>query len=169
MAMYKDFHKDIIVRSKANLDNYKGDYEVTMLLNTLYMTLLHPIELRNKLHLKSKPLLKYLTENKIINTCDNEFNPDGIIRNLRNGLAHLNIEVEESNEQIETILIYTKKYRGKRTCPKCNSEIDTSQQFNVCNGYDDYICIFTFSVDELKNFTHFVIDSVLKSLDTKEN
>jgi len=44
MSEYRDFEQCMICRSCQNLKDYQGKDEVTMLLNTLYMTVIMSIE-----------------------------------------------------------------------------------------------------------------------------
>ncbi len=167
MTIYKDFHRDVIKRSKINLENYKGDYEVTMLLNTLYMTLLHAIELRTKLHVKSKLLVKYLKDEEIVDMCENNFDSDEIIRNLRNGLAHLNIRTNSKDEKTITGIIISSKNNTITTkCKECGNKNSLNKNYNEDD--DGYICNFKFSIEQLRELTYLVIDSVLKDNESKE-
>ena len=49
MSMYEDFNRCIVCRSAKNLEDYHGKFEVTMLLNTLYITVMQSIENRRNL------------------------------------------------------------------------------------------------------------------------
>lgn len=49
MAEYKSFNRCVVCRSKKNLEEYHGNFEVTMLLNTLYMAVMYPMEKRDVL------------------------------------------------------------------------------------------------------------------------
>lgn len=64
MSEYKDFEHCIICRSYQNLKDYRGKYEVTMLLNTLYMTVMKSIENRGFLDVKTRPLADWLKKMK---------------------------------------------------------------------------------------------------------
>ena len=56
MSEYKDFSRCVICRSKQNLHNSTGGYEVTMLLNTLYLAVMHPIERRSRINIEPEPI-----------------------------------------------------------------------------------------------------------------
>lgn len=108
MSEYKDFEHCIICRSYQNLKDYRGKYEVTMLLNTLYMTVMKSIENRGFLDVKTRPLADWLKKNEIVNKQGNDYNCDDIIRYLRNGLAHFNLQVNGNEGQIENVRITAK-------------------------------------------------------------
>ncbi len=166
MSMYEDFNRCIVCRSAKNLEDYHGKFEVTMLLNTLYITVMQSIENRKNLHIKSSKISNWLLDNGIINNCGNEFNSDDYIRYLRNGLAHFNIQVEDKVEGgsriIDKVLISAKNQEAKSMCkmtcevPKC-----IPKQFKIEN---ESICIFVFTTDQLRLFTLFMIEYVLQVL-----
>lgn len=166
MSSYKDFNRCLICRSAQNLKNYRGQFEVTMLLNTLYIAVLHPIEKRDALHIKAKPISKWLHENGVVKTHGNEFYPDDIVRYLRNGLAHLNIEVENNVQNSEKIIgsikINAKNQPSKSLCKvRCSDPKCLPKQYLEEGGS---ICTFAFSINQLKEFTDFVIKFALEVL-----
>jgi hypothetical protein len=156
----------MVCRSKQNYESYKGKFEVTMLLNTLYLAVMLPIEKRSDLHIKSRPMLDWLDENNIFNKHGNEFNCDDIVRYLRNGLAHFNIKVNNDEEKnISEIVIFAKNQDDAppKSCTElCDDPKCKPKQFNA--DQDGSICTFSFTVKQLKDFTFSVIDSVLKDL-----
>lgn len=166
MSAYRDFNRDVIERSVKNLERYKGKYEVTMLLNTLYMVLINPIEFNNnapkaeKLTLNVDSLVKCLKCKGIVNDYGNDFKPQKIISLLRNGLAHMNIEVIDDNEdnKIEKIKIFAQNYKQKVVCPNCEHEFISSRQYREDKGK---ICAFEFKVDELESFVFLVMNNIL--------
>ena len=169
MSEYRNFNRCIICRAKQNLDDYSGEFEVTMLLNTLYLTVLHPIEKRANIGIKPKALSEWLHENAIVNSLENDFNHDDIVRMLRNGLAHLNIEINSAareEKNISSVLISAKGIRPETAKPHCAYPCD--EQKCISKGLildeNNNICIFTFSVNQLNTFTKFVIDAVLSTM-----
>lgn len=165
MAEYKNFSRCVICRSKKTLNDYNGDFEVTMLLNTLYMVVMYPLEKRKDLHIKGKNIAKYLEAQNVLDTCGNEYKTDDIIRYLRNGLAHFNIKVTSDRGvmgQISDIKISAKNLKVK---PKCQNPCETLQcQPQQYQEKDGAICIFNFNVKLLRDFTNYMIDAVLKAL-----
>lgn len=160
MSEYKDFEHCIICRSYQNLEDYNGKYEVTMLLNTLYMTVIKSAENRSVLHVKPRPLVDWLEKNNIVDKQENDYNHDDIIRYLRNGLAHFNIQVNGDGEKITTVLITAKNLKKEPICKQpCEKPKCVPRQLNEKKGS---ICTFSFSVDQLKKFTEFVIKNSLK-------
>lgn len=161
MSNYKDFNHCIICRSDQNFKDYKGKYEVTMLLNTLYMTVMQPVEKRRDLHVKSAPLATWLKENKIVDVHDNDYTSDDIVRYLRNGLAHFNIQVNEDGTEISTVRITANNLRKGPICKQpCKNPKCQPKQFK---DYKGSICTFDFSVVQLKEFAQKVINSSLEN------
>lgn len=161
MSEYKRFERCIICRTRMNLQNYKGDFEVTMLLNSLYLAVMYPIENRQRLHLvKAKIIAQYLRDHNIVCCHNNIFDSDDIVRYLRNSLAHYNVAVEKENEKISKVVLWGINQPDKTICkitceePKCRPK----QYKADTNGA---ICSFRFTVKELETFTLFVIDHVL--------
>lgn len=170
MSEYKSFSRCVVCRSKKNLDAYRGDFEITMLLNTLYLAVMYPLEKRDCLHMKAKKIARYLQEHGIVSTCGNEFQSDDMIRYLRNGLAHFNIEVNSDaaqDKQIRNIKIWAQNLKPK---PRCKNPCERPQciPHQYCEKKDDVnnaICEFTFTIESLKAFTDFIIENVLNTLE----
>lgn len=166
MSGYENFSRCVICRSKKNLNDYNGLFEVTALLNTLYLAVMYPIERRAEIHVSGKKLGDFLRKNNIVYTCGNEFTQDDLIRYLRNGLAHFNVEVTPSKKEnnIDRIEIYAKNLAPTRWCIEsctCTCSKRFPRSYNESNGK---ICIFTFSVEKLKEFTNYVITSALEAI-----
>lgn len=162
MSEYRDFSRCIICRSRKNLEDYSGDFEVTMLLNTLYIAVMYPFEKRSDLHLKSKKIIPKLENIWHVKCFDNSFSTDDKIRYFRNALAHYSMEVakEPCGEKIETIRLWginaQKKSRRKEQCDNPRS---ISKKYNT--GDNGHIIEYTFSVDELRKFTDEVLNYML--------
>ena len=153
---YKDFSKCVVCRSGQNLKDYRGEYEVTMLLNTLYLVVMYPIEKRNTLGIAAKTVVPNLEDYAQIDRCGNVFNKDDILRYLRNALAHFNIKVspDPHHKRIECVQLWA-----------INSDDVTKPQYKAkSNGA---ICEFTFSIKGLKDFTEYMIETVLKTFEDK--
>ena len=94
---YDKIEKDFIVRTKNLIENYKGDYEVTLLINCCIGLLVLPKEK----HLNSIPDITIKKDEetwglsrKKIATDDREENYKlrNVIRKIRNGICHFNIK-----------------------------------------------------------------------------
>lgn len=176
MSRYMDFDRCVVCRSKTNLKLYSktdGPFEVTMLLNSLYLTVMHYIEKRTRIITEEKErlsvdagLAKWLDENSIVDSGDNTFKFAQILRNLRNGLAHFNMKVFESEGHIIKIAIWS--YDCCRES-KCEGEEKEGAYKKFCKYEGDAkiknaICIFTFSVMQLNTFAEMVMDTVLSEM-----
>lgn len=166
MSEYQNFSRCVICRSKKNLECYEGNFEITMLLDTLYLAVMYPLEKRKDLHIKAKRISNYLCENEIVNTCGNKFTTDDIARYLRNGLAHFNVEVNSGatlDKQIRNIKIWAENVKKQPKCePPCETPKCLPVQYKEENGA---ICVFSFTIDSLKAFTDFLIKEVMQTLD----
>lgn len=156
MSEYKDFGRCVICRSLQNLCEYKGEFEVTMLLDTLYMTLLHCLEKRDSLHVKAREIRNFIDNNHIIkkNNAATSFNTDDYARYLRNGLAHLNVSTKSTRGKISSIKIEAK---AQKAVPACDSPCEQQKCIKSKTLLPDTpICEFTFSVKQLEEFTEMV-------------
>ena len=152
MAMMKKFEKEFIERTLAILENLseKTEYEVTLLLNCLLALVTLPIERE-----KESDLIGFQRScNKKLKGLKNSNNYIGdklpcnyFFRNIRNSIAHLYIELEESpiNNQIDGVVL-----RNYTRAGKCNFQV-------------------SISVENLKVFAKFVAEEYLKVLKVKEN
>ncbi|MCL2220504.1 MAG: HEPN family nuclease [Chitinispirillia bacterium] len=176
MSVYRNFNRCVVCRSKTNLHLYKGEFEVTMLLNTLYLTVIHLVEKRKGLRIKSKKMVNWLNERSIIDMHGNEFNTDEIVQYLRNGLAHFNIKIDDSaalseRAEITGISIFgineDDKVKCKSPCEIRKCKPRQYQTNNCDNNSSDKnsICTFRFTVKKLEEFTLDVINSALEKLD----
>ena len=166
MSEYRSFERCVVCRSRNNLKIYDGDFEETLLLNTLYMTIMFPIEMRqSKGTVKAKKIVSYLEDYGLVNTNGNEFDPDTILRCLRNALAHFNVEVESFDKKVSSIKLWAINRPNKTVCKPehaCNNPQCIPKQY--ATNKNGEICTFVFTMSELREFTHFVIDHVLDRL-----
>lgn len=159
MSSYYDFSRCAICRSRDNLKNYSGDFEVTMLLNTLYLSLMFTLEKRKMLNIKTTKVIPFLKENGIVDDHNNGFTNDDIARYLRNALAHFHIEVapDPYNKRIEQIKLWGQNEPNKPRCEEpCTQPRCLPDQYNT-NAQGE-ICSFTFSIDQLRQFVDLVTD-----------
>ena len=161
MSSYYDFSKCVICRSQKNLEHYQGDFEVTMLLNTLYFSLMFILEKRQLLNLKVTKVVPFLVDNNIVDTYNNPFNKDDIARYLRNALAHFNIKVSSDpyNKRIEQIVLWGKNEPNKPRCANpCSQPQCLAEQFK--ESAEGAICSFKFSINQLRQFVNLVAEVV---------
>ena len=150
MAMMKRFDKEFIERTLEVLERLspKTEYEVTLLLNCLLALVTLPIERE-----KESDLLKFqshcndkLRELKNERLYIDETRDENIFfRNIRNSIAHLYIELEESSikNQIDGVVL-----RNYTIAGKCNFQI-------------------SLSIENLNKFAKFVAKEYLKVLKMK--
>lgn len=109
---YKEFFKDSISRTLSLLKEYKGDYEITLLINSAYMIAGQIIE-RSKRD-KNKMEEIYVLLSKYASIEFSFENKEIIVRNVRNSLAHYNIQVNSNginyNKIDEIVLDNNGKY-----------------------------------------------------------
>ena len=163
MSEYRSFERCVICRTLTNLKNYCGDFEETLLINSLYMAVMFPFEKRQHLHVKTKRIVQYLDARNIVDRHGNDFSCDDVIRYLRNSLAHYNIEVENDLGYISRVRLWGKNPPPKALCKSpCEKPLCIPEQFQANENGE--ICTFDFSTSELREFTIFVIQSVLEIL-----
>lgn len=159
------FEQCVVCRSVINYSEYEGNFEVTMLLNTLYMTIMYLFETRSVNHVKAKPIAKWLNDNSIVNKHGNEFDDDDVVRMFRNGLAHFNIEIPKGNGTIDEVIIFAKNMKVKAACSsECEAPKCYPKQFKKANGR---ICAYSFTIEKLNEFVCFVVSSYLEKRDKK--
>lgn len=146
MSYYADFSRNFIERTKINLQEYRGRYEVTHLINSCLGLIVIPKELFVD-KLSNEPIYETdvsyginKAKNSIFDTyADNQDNVYGlknIIRHTRNGLSHGRIEQRKDNGEISGLRIY-----------------------DFHNGIENFSIEFT--IDEFKEFALRVSDDFL--------
>lgn len=116
MSEYTNFLEDFLVRTKGNLNNYKGGCEITNLINSCLGLIIIP----NELLIKKLPNYEFtdndksfgITKQNILVNIENNYSLEKVVRGIRNGLAHGNIEQKTTNKEISGIRIsniYNKK------------------------------------------------------------
>ena len=164
MSSYKDFSKCIICRSKKNFRDYKGNFEVTMLLNNLYLSLMYILEKREELHFKSSKIIPVLKEKEIVDLHNNDFTNDDIARYLRNALAHFNIEISNDpyGNKIEQIRLWSKNcFVNKKCKDPCSNPKCIPIKYN--SDKNGEICTFVFTVKQLKEYVEVVTNIALEN------
>jgi hypothetical protein len=184
MGSYKDFHRCVICRSWKIFEEYektkdkdKDKFEVTMLLNTLYLTVIHmteKVKKDKKEHKSEEKFVKkikcfineianYLKNKDIKEKDNNDFDEYQILCHLRNGLAHLNIAVEPIGSKevdINEIKIFSINSPNKPMCEKpCKSQKCKPKQYKDIHSYTyeekviDSICTFSFKIEPSNKLT----------------
>ena len=91
---YEDRLRDSIARSIHIMDNYNGEYEVTLMINTAYIVIGQIIEYYTKKKKKEISKVYELISDKVkINNPQNK-EMFKVFRTLRNSLAHYHIKME---------------------------------------------------------------------------
>ena len=167
MSEYRNFERCVLCRTKINLKNYEGQFEETMLINSLYIALMYPIEKRQSFHLKSKRVVNYLDELNAIDSHGNSFNSDDIVRYLRNSLAHYNVEVESDNGVISKVKMWGINQPSKAICnPPCENPRCLPKQYK--SNSNGEICTFILSLNDLREFTYFILSEALSAIPSTE-
>lgn len=147
MAEMKDFKKDFVNRTIDILNRCETntEYNVTLLLNCLMGLIVQPIE--DKKRQKNQDIMQYKSDcvNKLKELSGNTFEAslnsmdDEIFRNIRNSIAHLNVELGCFKGTINKVSFSNKKNGnvGKETLK------------------------YTLSVNDLKEFALFVATEYL--------
>jgi uncharacterized protein YxjI len=133
MSQYTDFPINFIKRTQKNLENYKGEFETTNLINNCLGLIIIPKQKLNE-HLP-----KYIfddenndygiTKKNIEFENKDDFSLSKILGHIRNGLSHGRIEQKTENGQIVGLRIHDKY-----------------------NGNDEETFAIEFSIDEFKKF-----------------
>ncbi len=163
MSKYLDFRMCVACRSYANLKSYQGNFEVTMLLNTLYMTVMQSIEKRDLLHIKSKTIESWLNDEAVrMEKYENKITSDEMVQFLRNGLAHFNILVDPEGadddpekDSIARICIYALDQVPKK-CKDCERLVKRKWTHRKLKDNENVICSFEFTVEQLRRFVDLV-------------
>lgn len=135
---YKDLVRDFIERTLKNLERIeealgeeKNVYEVTQLINSLLGLIVLPKEKElNKIEdinledLESKGWPKL----NINGNYGDENSLRGVIRHLRNAIAHFRVTLESKNGCLDSI-IFEDNCKCKNTKFKCEMEIDSLKHF----------------------------------------
>ena len=112
MSEYTNFPIDFVKRTKANLSDYSGDFEVTNLINSCLGLIIIP-----KQRISDRiPTYEFTEQNcdfgiTLKNICfeqNKNYELSNILRHIRNGLAHGRIEQKSKNGEIAGLRIYDK-------------------------------------------------------------
>lgn len=152
MSMMYKFDKDFVIRTKELLSEFydNTEREVTLLLNCLLALVVLPVERKNgenAIKFQEKCVDKMgALKNSI---ADEIFNEDRhTFNHIRNAIAHLHIELEESNykNKISNVIF-----------------IDANSSSHYKNK--DYNFKISISVDNLKKFAIYIADEFIKDFE----
>jgi len=108
---YKKIENDFVKRTLQLINSYKGEYEVTLLINCCLGLLILPKE-RHYAKIPSKTIPESgaiwgITRNSLVVDCPNcGYNLIEVLRHLRNGICHFKIDAEPNNSgEIAKIVI----------------------------------------------------------------
>ena len=133
MSEYADFPKDFLIRTKNNLENYLGEYEVTNLINSCLGLIIIP----KQLLIQNLPAYKFTDEDKrygiskqnIKYEVKSNFNLQNVLRHIRNGLAHGGIEQRSVKGEIIGVRIFDKYNQESPENFSIELTIDELKQF----------------------------------------
>jgi hypothetical protein len=109
MSEYANFPKDFLERTKENLKNYTGNFEITNLINNCLGLIIIP----NELLIDNLSVYEFTDNDKsygiskknIHTNISNDYSLKKIVKGIRNGLAHGNIEQRTKNKEISGLKI----------------------------------------------------------------
>lgn len=111
MSEYQDFPRDFVERSKSNVDNYCGEYEITNLINNCLGLIIIP----KQIFADDIPEYEFDDNDKSygitrrnITRSDHGYSLYHVLRHIRNGLAHGRIEQRVNGDQISGLRIHDK-------------------------------------------------------------
>lgn len=144
MSKYSDFPKDFLIRTRKNLIDYSGNFEVTNLINNCLGLIIIPKQLLNSNlthYIFTDSDFKYgISKDNIKLEKGNNYKLTNVIRHIRNGLSHGRIEQEsDSNDKIIGLRIYD-----------CNDDA-SPENFSI-----------EMSIEEFKTFTLKLSDDFIK-------
>ncbi len=122
MSEMKKFNKGFVKRTSEILNEYEPitEYNVTLLLNCLIGLIVFPIEELKDEHDKITNQFKSDCVNKLkelsgdtFKVTPNSVDDDKIFRNIRNSVAHINVELK-SKENIIDKVIFINKQKGRK-------------------------------------------------------
>lgn len=127
------FVKDFVNRTNNAIQNYGGEYDATMLLNGLLGMLIIPFEKHPAIFdnysvsLEIMQLFSELKENGRYSTYGHHYRAYDIIRNLRNAIAHFNVDNVSENEKVWGFIFSS--YEVDKMCPTTGEECKYKNEF----------------------------------------
>ncbi len=111
MSEYTDFPRDFIDRSKANVENYIGEYEITNLINNCLGLVIIPQQIlaRNipEYEFDDNDKSYGITRSNITHSEDG-YALTQVMRHIRNGLSHGRIKQRVNGDKISGLKIHDK-------------------------------------------------------------
>ena len=137
----KDFVKDIAQRTKNNLEAYKGEYEITLLINCMLALVSLPTG-KTCSEYKGRIFRKCIVNKMMhMNVIVSSTNENKTFRAVKNALSHMNIEIKNVGGKVSEILFLDKH-------PDSNH----------------YHTILKFNTQQLREFALFVANKHLERL-----
>ncbi len=136
MAMMEDFKKNFVERTLEIIKNNYGntEYEVTLLLNCLLALVSLPIEMKkNECGKKVDDFMADCVEKmkELSLECTADISYKTFFRNIRNAIAHLNIQVVSDcfHKNIEKIVLKSKNIHKKTEVLKIEIQVENLKVF----------------------------------------
>jgi hypothetical protein len=153
------FDTEFIIRTQKLIKEYKGTYNITLLLNCLLGLIVVPSEFYNRKNQTffKKPITDYqeingLTEEMLFNPTKRDRKNNGFVQDqrtlnvfvkkIRNGIAHQRIECVEQRGKWTKVII---------------------RDFNMANGQNVELEL-TWSIKQLKKFSIFISNEYIKEI-----
>ena len=163
MSEYKSFERCFVCRTKSLVQEYDGSKEVTLLLNALLGLLCLPVEKKNFSASACEEMIQKFDIS--ISRYGNSFNSYELLRNLRNGIAHLNIETTSEVGQISMVRISNEYHHNgcnhEPPCPEHCVPKDFTYKVDTNKAGIKINCEFEATPSQLKKLALFIADSYL--------
>jgi hypothetical protein len=142
MSEYSDFPKDFLQRTQKNLESYKGQYEVTNLINNCLGLIIIPKQLLraniSEYEFTLTDRTYGISRKNIKLERNNNYTLSNIIRHIRNGIAHGRIEqVSEDSHIYDVDYSYDKLKMIKSRVSKL-VKLDKGKTIKVISGIRIY-------------------------------
>lgn len=140
MSAYADFPRDFTERTRANIEGYSGDFDVTNLINNCLGLIIIPkehlaAELPNYTFSESNSPYQISKTNITLKDKGN-YTLKNVVRHIRNGLAHGRIEQRSNNGEITGIRIFDCKNNNAKENFSIGLSIDELKAFAMKLSYD---------------------------------
>lgn len=134
MSAWQDFPRDFLRRTMANVENYKGEYEVTNLINNCLGLIVipndHLVDTLPKYTFNPNDTRFGITKRNILFQHDRNYKLGNIVRHVRNGLSHGLIEQRSQNGEIVGLRIYDRKDKRSPENFSLELSIDELKRFS---------------------------------------
>ncbi|MCX4303842.1 MAG: HEPN family nuclease [Clostridia bacterium] len=150
MSEMERFDKEFVKITKKLLEKYYDDeeYEVTLLLNFLSALVSFPIEMNQEKNSEEAEIFQQKCVDKFKELKNQDYKGDknrdenNFFYNIRNSIAHFNIELLPNNSEIESITLWSESNNGKRNINfKANISVNNLKKFAIYVA-NEYITTF---------------------------